>query len=89
MASSKPRRAAREEVAVSGWKPRGGEFGGGRENAGHDHGHDQVTLRARRTGENGLQAESAQSAENGGDMAVGSGALNAESVGRERPWHRL
>ena len=60
---------------------RGGEFGGGRENAGHDHGHDQVTLRARRTRENGLQAESAQSAENGGDMAVRSGALNAESVG--------
>jgi hypothetical protein len=65
-----------------GMKAAGGsEFGGGFEDAGDDHGDDQVALGATGTREDGLQKEAAEGAESGGDVAVRSGALNVESVG--------
>jgi hypothetical protein len=61
---------------------RGGQFGGGFQDAGDNHGDDQIALGARGAGEEGFQAEAAQGAERGGHMAVGSGALDLEGVGR-------
>src|ERR1051326_7585519 len=60
----------------------GGQFGCGFQNARDDHGDDQISLRAWGTGEEGLQGKAAQGAERGGNVAMGSGALNLESFGR-------
>jgi hypothetical protein len=58
----------------------GGEFGAWCEDASDDHGDGQISLGALGAGEDRFQAKAAQSAESGGDMAVGSRALNLESV---------
>src|SRR5579862_3699159 len=59
----------------------GGQLGGWFENAGDDHGDDQIPLGAAGAEQDRLQAGAAQSTESSGDVAVGSGALNLESVG--------
>ena len=59
----------------------GGQLGGWFDNAGDDHGDDQIPLGAAGAEQDRLQAGAAQSAESSGDVAVGSGALNPESVG--------
>jgi len=58
----------------------GCEFGGGLKDTGDDHGGHQIALGARGAGKDGFETEATQSAERGGDMTVGGGALNLESV---------
>src|SRR5229473_1501217 len=83
MAASRSSREGSEEVAVSGWmKAAGGsEFGGRLEDAGDDHGDDQIALGARGAREDGFQKEAAEGAESGGNVAVRSRTENMESVG--------
>src|SRR6266851_5378884 len=65
-----------------GMKAAGGsEFGGRFEDAGDDHGDDEVALGATGTREDGFEKEAAEGAESGGDVAVRSRALNVESIG--------
>src|SRR6266850_2220924 len=65
-----------------GMKAAGGsEFGGRFEDAGDDHGDNQIAFRATGAREDGFQKEAAESAESGGDVAVRSSTLNVESVG--------
>jgi len=59
----------------------GGEFGGGFEDAGDDHGDDQIAFGATGAREDGLQNEAAEGAESGSDVAVRSGTENVESIG--------
>ena len=60
----------------------GGQLGAGLEDAGGDQGDGEVA-EARGLGiEEGLQAEQAQGAEDGGDMAVREGPLDAEGLGQ-------
>jgi hypothetical protein len=59
----------------------GSEFGGRFEDAGDDHGDNQIAFRATGTRQDGFQKEAAEGAESGGDVTVRSGALNVESVG--------
>jgi hypothetical protein len=60
---------------------RGSELGGGFENAGDDHGDDQIALGATGAREDGLQNKAAKGAESGSDVAVRSSTLNVESIG--------
>ncbi len=72
------------QSAVQGFRVEsasGGEFGGGVEKAGHDHGQDEIPLAARALVNQGVELELAQRAENGGNMAVGAGASDFESIG--------
>jgi len=65
-----------------GMKAAGGsEFGGRFEDAGDDHGDDEVALGATGTREDGFEKEAAKGTESGSDVAVRSGAENQESVG--------
>jgi hypothetical protein len=48
----------------------GGEFGGGIENAGDDHGDDEIALTAGLSIENGIEVQFAQGAENGAHVTV-------------------
>src|SRR5271157_5951675 len=57
---------------------RRGQLGGGFQNAGDEHGDDQIALGARGAREERLKAQAAQGTEGGGHMAVGGGALNLE-----------
>src|SRR5258705_11791695 len=51
----------------------GGRFGGGFENAGDDHGDNQITLAAGRWGEDGFQSEAPERSRRSGDVAAGGG----------------
>jgi len=57
-------------------------FRSGFQDARDDHGDDQIPLAAGGASEDRFQAEATQGAQGGGDVAMGSGALNLESVGR-------
>src|ERR1700674_4856378 len=59
----------------------GGQLGGGFENAGHDHGHGQITLGAAGASEDGLQTEAAESAQRSSDVTVRRRAENLEGIG--------
>jgi hypothetical protein len=59
----------------------GGQLGGGFENAGDDHGDNQISLGATGARKDRLQAEVTKSADRSGDVTVRSRALNLESVG--------
>ena len=58
----------------------GGKLGAGIEDAGHDHGDDQVALAGATAGDEGFEAALAQAGEDGGDMAVGQGADDVKGV---------
>jgi hypothetical protein len=60
---------------------RGSEFGGGFEDAGDDHGDDQIALGATGARQDGFQKEAAKGAEGSSHVAVRSRTLNQESVG--------
>jgi hypothetical protein len=62
----------------------GGEFGCGVENAGDDHGQDEVAGAAGKRIEDGVELEVAQTAEDGGGMAVRKGAGDEEGIGQGR-----
>ena len=72
---------AAESIGMKG--TRGGEFGGGLQNAGHDHGQDQIALAGGMPIDEPVEMQFAQSAEDGGDMAMRAGADNVEGL-RER-----
>ena len=59
----------------------GGEFGGGIEDTGADHGDDEIALAAGTGIENGGELELAQGTEDGGYMAVRTGTFDDEGVG--------
>ena len=67
-----------EGVAV---KPASGsQFGSGLDDAGHDHGDDEIALAAGSGIEDGIEMEVAQATEHGGDMAVRQGAGDVEGL---------
>ena len=49
----------------------GGEFGASVDDAGDDHGDDEVTLTGGGTSDEGMEGELAEEPEDGGDVAVG------------------
>ena len=58
-------------VECIGMKPAGGsKFGCGFDDAGNDHGDDEIALSARSRVEDGIQMQVAQAAEDCGDVAV-------------------
>jgi hypothetical protein len=58
----------------------GREFGSRIENAGDDHGDDEIAIAAGNRIEDGVQTEFAERSENGSDVAVRKGAGDAEGV---------
>ena len=52
----------------------GRQFGSGFDDAGNDHGDDEIALAAGSRIEDGIQMQVAQATEHGGDMAVRQGA---------------
>jgi hypothetical protein len=67
-----------EGIAV---KPASGsEFGGGLDDAGNDHGDDEIALAAGSRIEDGIQMQVSQAAEDCGDMAVRQGSGDEEGV---------
>jgi hypothetical protein len=52
----------------------GSQFGGGRDDAGNDHGDYEIARAAGSRVEEGIQLQSAQTTEDRGDVAVGKGA---------------
>jgi len=62
----------------------GGEFGGRVEDAGDDHGEDEIALTAGNRVEDGIELEVAQTAEDGGGVTVGQGAGDEEGIGQGR-----
>ena len=62
----------------------GGELGGGLEDAGDDHGSDEVAQSAGDRVQEGIELEMAQAAQDGGDMAVREGAGDEEGIGQGR-----
>ena len=68
------------ETALSGVTARGGQFGAGVDDAGNDHGDDQIAQAAAGTSDEGVQAELLEGAEDGGDMAMGVAADDGEGV---------
>ena len=67
---------------------RGGELGGRFDDPGNDHGRDQPRLTVGASGQDPLEANLAQCAECGRDVAIRQGALDLEALGHRRP-HRL
>src|SRR6516165_417791 len=59
---------------------RGRQLGGRLEDAGHNHGDDQIALSTGARIEEGVELELAQRAENRGDMAVRQRASDAEGI---------
>src|SRR5713226_5619606 len=57
------------------------EFGGGFEDAGDDHGDDQIAFGATGAREDGFQKEAAEGAKSGSHVAVRSRTENVESIG--------
>jgi hypothetical protein len=74
-----PKRAA-EGIGVK--STRGSEFGGGFQNAGHDHGHDQIEFAAGMLVEESVELQPVQGAEDSGNMAMRSGAEDIEGEGK-------
>jgi hypothetical protein len=70
---------AAEGIGVKG--ARGGKFGSWFENAGNDHGQDQITMMAGLFVDDGVEMQSMESAEDGGDMAVRAGADDVKGLG--------
>ena len=67
-----------EGIAV---KPASGrEFGGGLDDAGNDHGDEEIALAAGSRIEDGIQMQIAQATEDGCDMAVRQGSGDEEGV---------
>ena len=56
----------------------GGQFGAGVDDAGDNHGDDEIAPATGRTSDEGMQAELLEGAEDGGDMAVRVAAQAAE-----------
>ena len=56
----------------------GGQFGAGVDDAGDNHGDDEIAPATGRTSDEGMQAELLEGAEDGGDMAVGVAAQASE-----------
>ena len=56
----------------------GGQFGAGVDDAGDNHGDDEIAPATGRTSDEGMQAELLEGAEDGGDMAVGVAAQAGE-----------
>ena len=56
----------------------GGEFGASVDDAGDDHGDDEVTLTGGGTSDEGMEGELAEEPEDGGDVAVGGAAQATE-----------
>jgi hypothetical protein len=62
-----------------GRQPAGGrQLGGRRQQAGDDHGDDQVPAAVAGRAEQVIEAEAAQHAEDGGDVAVRQGAADGQ-----------
>jgi hypothetical protein len=59
----------------------GSELGRRLEDAGDDHGDDQIALGATGAREDGFQKEAAEGAQSGSDVAVRSRTENVESIG--------
>jgi hypothetical protein len=72
---------AAESIGVKGAS--GGEFGGWFENAGNDHGQDQIARMAGMWIDEGVEMQTLESAEDSGDVAVRAGADDVEGL-RER-----
>lgn len=58
----------------------GGEFGSRFDDAGDDHGNDEIALTGGRWVKDGIEMKIAQGTENGGDMTMRMGAGDAERV---------
>src|SRR5262249_10349443 len=58
----------------------GGQLGGGLQESSHDHGHHQLALPARSSGQHPVEAELTQAAEHGQHVAVGQAAFDGELV---------
>jgi hypothetical protein len=63
---------------------RGGEFGGGFQNAGHDHGHDQIEFAAGMFVDESVELQLAEGAEDRGNVAMRTGADDVESSRKRR-----
>jgi hypothetical protein len=59
---------------------RGSEFGGGFQDAGDDHGHDQIEFTAGMFVDEGIEMQSVQGAEDSGNVAVRAGADDVEGL---------
>jgi len=58
----------------------GGQLGGRRNQAGHDHGDDEIAEAVAGGTEDAIEADVAQRAEHGGDMAVRQGAPHDDAL---------
>jgi hypothetical protein len=63
---------------------RGGEFGGGFQNAGHDHGDDQIEFAAGMLVDESVEPHLVQDAEDRGHVAVRAGADDVEGLRKRR-----
>jgi len=63
----------------------GGEFGGGIEDAGGDHGNGEIALTAGTGIENSGELKFAQGAEDGGHVTVRAGTFDEEGVWQGQP----
>ena len=63
---------------------RGGEFGGGFQNAGHDHGHDQIAFAAGAFVDEPVELQLVEGAEDRGHVAMRAGADDVESSRKRR-----
>src|SRR5215469_17570934 len=64
----------------------GSQFGGWLDDAGHNHGDDEVALTAGSRVEDGIQMQVAQATEDGGDVAVGKRARDVKGMGQGGRW---
>ena len=60
------------------------QFGGRVDDAGYDHGHDEIALSAGSGVEDGIQVQVAQATENCGDMAMRKGSGDEEGILQRR-----
>ena len=66
------------ETAVSDQGACGGEFGAGVDDAGDDEGDGEIAVPAGGAGDEGVEAESSEGSEDGGDVPVGEAAAAGE-----------
>ena len=62
----------------------GGELGGGREQAHHDHRHNEIATAIARRPENAVKADLTQGAKRGGDMTMREGAVHDDRLFADR-----
>jgi hypothetical protein len=74
--------SAAESIGVK--SARGGEFGGGFQNAGHDHGHDQIEFAAGMLVDESVELQLVEGAEDRGHVAMRTGADDVESLRKRR-----